>query len=659
MGVFLLLFAVFHVAGALYVSSFESKSTASLRNGVAVDLQYLKEQGDEVAKDDLLISKIEQKDPAGLLALLQQEKANRSIGIISVANAAGVVMGRTSDPSNLGVNAFLISPQGRAIAQGKSAEGIIEGLTNPSQLILTTGRPINKDGQLTGGLFASDLMDDSYAIRFKNTYLPPGSEVVFYTKDFGVYGDSFSDPQVRKLVNSYFSSGSQWVQNGLSDRTIFFKKGVFYLVGNVVFPGSDKTPGGALIFTPRQDFSEIANVIIGFLTLSIFIFLALRYHWHSRGEERGWKYYLLLFGLSILVLEVSLFSLTLQRTGYLKLENIPYPLYNSTVRLQPEFGIFDVDFPERFSVVVDTGDEEINAVRLGLVFDPEAVQVKELTMSKNSTCAYVIENTIDASAGRASFACAITKSGGERGSLSIVDVSVIPKRTGSFTLAFDEKETQVLANDGLGTNVLRMSQSGNYRVDQFDPSLFDDTSTATAADRSFIVFSPTHPNQSRWYNSNVARFVWRGKLGGVYKYEFDTSPHTVPSTLQAVQGSEVVLPIPGDGVFYFHLQLASGGPIADYRIQADQTPPSIVSIHLSQEKIIAGDVVRVSFDAADAGSGIQNNYYVDLGSHLFLPAGSELYIPFIDAGDQKLVIRVYDNAGNYSEKSQTIHVENP
>jgi hypothetical protein len=116
------------------------------------------------------------------------------------------------------------------------------------------------------------------------------------------------------------------------------------------------------------------------------------------------------------------------------------------------------------------------------------------------------------------------------------------------------------------------------------------------------------------------------------------------------------IPVPGDGIYYFHLQLASGGEVAHYRIQSDLSPPVITAMNISETDVTEGDVARFSFDAQDLVSGIQRNYYVDLGSHLFLPVGQELFVPFLDAGDQTLTLRVYDAAGNYSEKSQVIRV---
>lgn len=659
LGVFLFFFVSFHIGGALYTSHISTKSFHAFETGIARDLAYLKEQGDEIAKDDSLQKYLLDRDSQKLIELTKKEISERGIGLMGVADENGILLSRTLSQGNLGNNIFLVNPVGRVVAQGKSAQSVEATVGfDPKQIFLNTGRPIMRDGRMIGALTANYLTDNAYAVRFRDAYLSRGVEVVFYNKNGGVFGNSFSDKEIRNLISSYFNSSSDWIKNGSSGKTISFKDGSFYLVENFIFPGLEQSPGGALIFIPRMDVSNIANIVTTLFILCVFIFLALRHHFKSKavhGEEHGWRYYALLMFISIPVAALSLFTLHLENLGYLKLERIPYTLYNSTLRLQPEFGVYSMGFEQHFSIVVDTGDEDINAVEIGLLFDPDAIEVKSLDTA-NSSCSYVIENKIDSAAGKANLSCVILKSNGERGSLPIADVFIVPKRIGAFTLSFDKKDTKVLASDGLGTDVLRMSQSGSYQVNDFDPSLFA-TDSNSVAGKSFVVFSPTHPNRSRWYNSDTARFVWIGKPDDVYKYEFDNFPDTIPSNSRTVQDSTVTIPVTGDGIFYFHLQLASGGPIAHYRIQADHTPPSINAMHLSSKRIIAGDVVRFSFEAQDLGSGVQQNYYVDLGNHLFLPTGSQLFIPFLEAGDQTVVLRVYDSADNYAEKSQIIHVD--
>jgi hypothetical protein len=648
-GFFLLLFVTLHIGGAIYASCLGTKATKVFQMGISRDLAYLKEQGDAVAQNPLLIQHLVSQDFSGLMTILQEEKSARSIGLMGIVNAEGVVVGRTQSAVRRGDNAFLVSPIGRVVAQGKSAESVeMTSGFDPRQLFLTTGRPIMQNGEMVGGLFANYLADDAYAARFRDLYLPKGVQVVFYNKKAGVYGQSFSDPDTRRLISSYFNSGSEWIQNGTSEKTVALKNGSFYLIENTVFPGLEQSPGGALIFIPRRDISGILNILTAILTLAIFACFANRYHLSTRGEIRGWQYYGLFVLASVPVFVLALFALHAQNIGYLRLERVPYMLYNSTIRLQPEFGVYDVDFEQRFSIVVDTGDEAINAVQIGVQFDPRAVQIKMLDTA-NSNCSYVIENTVDPFVGRADLSCVMLKSGGERGSLVVADIVAVPRRPGAFALSFDKEVTKVLANDGLGTDVLRMSQEGGYQADDFG---------ATGSQKDpMVVFSPSHPNEARWYNSQVARFVWHGTPTGVYAYAFDSSPDTIPLKSHTTRGSSIDIPIPGDGIFYFHLQSIAGGQVAHYRVQADRTPPTITSMNLSMDTIVAGDVVRFLFNADDISSGVQKNYYVDLGNHLFLPIGSQLFIPFLEAGNQKVILRVYDAAGNYSEKSKVIHVQ--
>ena len=656
LGTFLALFVLFHLASALYVSSIATSSSDALKAGIAQELAYLKEQGDAVAANDSVAIQLLEDNTDVLLSILKEEQAARSIGQIAVVNTEGVLVSRTRKVGVQGDNLFLTSAEGRVVARGESVESIGQSILDPRQIRLSTGRPITSRGRMVGGLFAIQLIDDAYATHFRDTHLPGGTEVLFYNKEFGIYGGSITESPTRLLIDSYFNSGSTWVKDAASNKTISFADGRFYLVENTVFPGLEESSAGALLLIPRYDISNITHMVTALLTLGIFIFLALWQHYlRPRGEEWGWRYWVLLACVSIPVVILALLALRLQTMGYLKLERIPYTLYNSTLRLQPEFGIYDMDFEQRFSIIADTGDEAINAVQIRLLFDPAAVEVMALEAA-TSTCAYVIENTVDAVAGRADLSCVLLQSGGERGSLRIADVVVTPKRPGGFTLSFDSTETKVLASDGLGTNVLRLAQSGSYRADVFD---LDISASSTSVGRSFVLFSPTHPNQSRWYNHDVARFVWRGRLDAVYRYGFDSSPDTVPGNAHTVQGTEVTVPLPGDGLFYLHLQLVNGGPVVHYAVRADRTPPSITDMQLSSDQVVAGDVVRFTFAAEDVGSGVQQNYYVDVGNHLFLPIGSQLFIPFLEAGNQQVKLRVYDNAGNYSEQSRTIHVAAP
>jgi hypothetical protein len=656
-GAFLCMFVVFHIVSAFYSFSLTEQAKQALEHGIATDKKFLKTEGDAIATDPRVINALQNVDTENLIALLQEERNRRSIGLMGITDEQGVIVGRTKSVSHRGDNAFLATPQGRVVAQGSSVESIeISGL-NPTQLLMTTARPVRNDQKMIGALFANYLLDDEYAVRFRETYLPKGSEVVFYTKEYGVYGNSFLSPYKREVVASHFNSGSEWINNGLTGKTIFFEDGTYYVLENIRFPGLEQSPGGALLFVPRKDFSGYFYSGEALVSVFVFLIFATVYHMRARREEKGWKYYILLGLVSILVFGIATSALYLQKNGYVAFKHIPFKLYNSTLRLQPEWGIYGMGYEQRFSIVIDSGDERINAVQAKLTFDPTAVEVTSLDM-ESSSCSYTVEKLIDASAGLIDISCVLLNTTGEKRSFVVADVVVKPLRTGTFEVSFDSSNSKVLAADGLGTNVLRASQGGSYRVDNFSTLYVNDSSELNDTGRSFIVFSPTHPNQNRWYNHKSARFVWKGTEKAVYAYSMDTFATTLPSNSKTITAPSIELPIPGDGIFYFHLRLASGGPTAHYRIQSDRTPPIITEMRMSASKIVAGDVLRVLFDAEDITSGVQNNYYVDLGNRLFLPFGSEIAVPFLEPGNKTLILRVYDGAGNYSEKKQMVHVVN-
>ncbi len=651
LGTFLVFFVVFHISGAFYLSNLSEKSTYEFNKGIKQDIDYLKDQGDAVSKNNELITELVLHNRNNILPILEKERVKRGIGLMGLADGSGVIIGRTIKLGRYGDNVFLTAPAGRVVQSGKSVQSIeLTGFKN--QIFMTTARPVLQGDAMVGALFANYLLDDEYAKKFSRKYFSSGEEVIFYTKDYGVYGNSFSDKETRTLIDSYFNTGSNWIVNGFTDQTLVIK-GHTYLVKNIVFSGLEKSPGGAIIFIPRKDVSGFANLITVVFTLCTFLFFSIRRHIRTRSEERGWRYYVLSIVAAVIVSVSTTFVYFLQNVGRIHIEHVPYTIYNSTLSLDPNSGVYDVGLDQRLSIIVNTGGEVINVAQIALKFDPTKVDFKSIEVG-SSTCAYVVENNIDRIAGTASFICGILDSTSGQGLITVADIIVKPITPGTFTIAFDPVETKILASDGIGTNVLRIAQDSSYRADNFIFS--HGTSTATSSEKSFVVFSISHSNESRWYNTKNAEFLWRGEPDATYRYAFDSVPDTIPTNNHIIKTNRIKIPIPGDGIFYFHLQLASGGPVVHYQIKSDKTPPVINTMQSSQENITVGDVVRFSFEADDVSSGVQRNYYVDLGGHLFLPVGKDLFVPFLDVGDQIVTLRVYDNAGNYTDYKKTINV---
>ncbi len=651
LGTFAILYAVFLIGRTAYSNNLSKVSSEAFHRGLTQELAHLTLGGDSILENKDLIASLLASRREEVLEILQRESAARDIPRLAVSDRSGVVLSRSASAGRFGDNVFLTSPGGRAVSSGRSIASV-EATGYYNQIFLTTARPIYVEGEMVGALFANAFLDDIFAEKFKNTYLTTGSEIAFYTKDKGVYGTSFKDKETKNLIASYMAPGSRWIQDAYSNAIIIFDNGHSYLVSNITLTGLEGETGGALIFTPRIDASRSIHSIIAILVILIFLFLVVKNHLETKSEERGFRYWIILSFFAILTFAGVFYFQKLPESGIARLHRVPYSLYNSTIALEPEWGIYNVGTEQKFTVVVNTGDEKINTIGVGLTFDPAKVEVVDVD-SSTSPCSYVVEREVNNTDGFIHFSCVILNDKSWVETLPVLTVTTKLLKTGTFDLAFDPAHTSVLASDGLGTDVLRTSQDGSYKVDDFDL----ESEHATSTKRNFVVFSPTHPNQARWYNGSTVKFVWIGEPQAIYAYDFDTSPTTVPDGTLTTQEKSLTLNIPGDGIYYLHIKTLSSQAVAHYKIQSDHTPPTILNMSFDKDEYAAGEVARTSILANDVSSGIQNNYYVDLGDRLFLPTGPMLFIPFIESGTKTLRLRVYDRAGNYVEEVRNIKVQ--
>lgn len=285
LSVFIFLYVFFYILDTLYLFSISKKNSDAFQYGISNDLRYLKERGDEVAQSQLVIESLLKRDSSSLITYLRAEREHRGIGLMGVADSNGIIIGRTKTSSKRGDNVFLTNPVGIIVAQGRSAQSVEAPIGfDPRQILVTTGRPIFLNGKMIGALFANYLTDDIYARRFKYSYLPKGTEIVFYNKKGGIYGVSFTDEEVSKYIRGYFEVGSPWLQDGLSDQIMTLDNKT-YLIKNIIFPGLKSSPGGVLLFISRRDMDGIARAITILITSLMFGCFVLRYYRYMKEYE--------------------------------------------------------------------------------------------------------------------------------------------------------------------------------------------------------------------------------------------------------------------------------------------------------------------------------------------------------------------------------------
>jgi hypothetical protein len=639
----------------VYQLSIKSAADKSLllQNSLQIESQQaLSEAKDIVAGGDIT-ALIKNNDSSYLLALLDKEARKRGLTFLAAVNKDGINLASIPISSNYGDYVFQTTAWGRAVAKGKEMAAI--GAGNIFPLILVGAEPIMENSFVQGAVFAGYLINDKYATKFKSKYLSDGYQVLFYSKKDGVLGDSFSDQPTRNFLSAYFNVGSDWIQNGLSGKIVQIN-GENYYVENYIFPDPEKIdggPGGALIFLPyTAAYWYIIDSSVLFLIFLLLTFLVY-FHWHRGGHRK-------LIITVIIILGLIIFSSTLYYSYLTSAKEVtiikspPYTIYNSTIKLEPDNDVIDKSAEQHIAIQVTTGGEAINAVQAEINYDPDKIKVVNI-ITANSFCSpdLFVEKNIDNIKGVVNIVCGIPSPGFTGPGGTIAELLVQPLQEGNFSFNFGTS-TQVLANDGLGTNVLRQAVGGSYLVENF----LNSGKTATSSP-DILLFSPTNPNSNRWYNSRAIDIFWVPLSGYDYYYLLDNSTSTVPSGDFSTKESEVNLSVKKDGIYYFHVIAVKNGvagPAKNYKIMIDDTPPPQPVILASETKVGVGNLVRFKFSGSDDISGLQKYFYVKIDNSILFPSGPELDIPFLEPGRHYLTLRVFDNAGNYSETTKEIDV---
>jgi hypothetical protein len=102
-------------------------------------------------------------------------------------------------------------------------------------------------------------------------------------------------------------------------------------------------------------------------------------------------------------------------------------------------------------VRVQTKGSAVNAVATVVHFNPFLLEVVNMTTEK-SFCTFYLENTFDTIKGEVRVSCGVPTPGFQGDSV-IVHMNMRAKAAGNIQITLDPDRTQVLANDGKGTNI--------------------------------------------------------------------------------------------------------------------------------------------------------------------------------------------------------------
>jgi len=169
------------------------------------------------------------------------------------------------------------------------------------------------------------------------------------------------------------------------------------------------------------------------------------------------------------------------------------------------------------------------------------------------------------------------------------------------------------------------------------------------------VISLSHPNQNQWQALNDVGMSWQvtGRPSvevQEYHYSFDKEPQTDPGLNNKTQETAASFEDVEDGIWYFHIKaLFTNGDYSDaahYRVLLDTQAPNPIVPVLDFETIEAGKGVYLRFRTMDQTSGV-SYYEIELNDKLYATQANEMIISNLKAGKYPIVVRAFDEAGNW------------
>lgn len=297
---------------------------------------------------------------------------------------------------------------------------------------------------------------------------------------------------------------------------------------------------------------------------------------------------------------------------------------------QEEFALGETFIVE---VHLNSEGEVINAVKATINYDPDMLEVINVSKGGSFLTLWAQEPTFESSAGL------VTLAGGIPNGSHVFDgiVTSITFRTrtpGGAEITFDQSNTSVHLNDGLGTSLPIAFKEGVFQI----------------SETTFItITSPTHPDENKWYKNNSFTVNWGYSSDSKYSYVLSEDQDEVPDNKPEYSEGVVTFPDLEDGIFYFILreQSADSEPwqvVGKRRVMIDSQPPLPISALVSQDDQLFGGKFFLIFSTVDKVSGVDHYDIVEGGStHTYVDSP---YVLKDQTRQSGLTVKAFDKAGN-------------
>lgn len=321
------------------------------------------------------------------------------------------------------------------------------------------------------------------------------------------------------------------------------------------------------------------------------------------------------------------------------------------------------------NVVVNSEGVSINNSNATIQFPTDLLQVVSVSKGGSIFSLWVEEPSFSNISGEVSFNGGITNPGYTGSNGQLISVTFRAKKAGTASILFSD--SSVLANDGLGTNVLNAKRSATLSIksEVITPVEIPPVVAPTPSETSPVglnITSTTHPDQNAWYNLNNASLKWKLPTGvKTVETSIDSNPNglTKVSYTPAISSKEISNI--DDGISYFHLRYltkAGWSKIFNYRLQIDKSAPHDLTMDTSVNQY--GQVI-VHMNATDDESGILQ-YKIQMDKEepiIVLPDANTnkatYTLPAIPGTNHTITFEAYDRAQNKSELTKMVNSSIP
>lgn len=332
-----------------------------------------------------------------------------------------------------------------------------------------------------------------------------------------------------------------------------------------------------------------------------------------------------------------------------------------TISISPSSSTYAVGQTFTVRVLASSPSRSVNAFSGTVAFPKDKLQVVSISKTDSIVNLWVQDPSFSNVSGSFNFEGVVLNPGYMGSNGRVVSVTFRAIAAGSAVLDFTT--AYMLANDGSGTNVLRVMQDGQVTITS--GAAAEPTPVSVLGPKAPTITSSTHPDQAVWYSSSSAEFSWPVPEGvTAARLLYDKSPTSQPTVLYSEPLASKRIEDLADGEYYFHVQLKNAegwGATGHYRFRVDTTPPKAFKITFPHGSLTATPQPIIFFNTTDAVAGI-DRYIVKVGEKTPLRVGpvadSNPYtLPPQTPGKHTVLVEAYDRAGNYSTASAEFDVQ--